>query len=192
MLRPMSRVIAIAAFGSIFAFGDPALSKSCIDVSLPDSMSAAGSTLALNGMGIRKATILKVKVYVAGLYLAEQSNDAKAILGAARPWRLELHFVHDVSAADMEQAFREGFAASGNAASPASVNALMKTLVDFKSGHELGFTAQPSKGVTVDIDGAGKGTISGNDFASALLAIWLGPKPPNKDLKTGLLGGKCA
>ena len=30
--------------------------------------------------------------------------------------------------------------------------------------------------------------ISGATFQKALLGIWLGPKPPNKELKTGILG----
>ena len=37
--------------------------------------------------------------------------------------------------------------------------------------------------------GQGKGPIPGEDFARALFGIWLGPKPPNPDLKSGLLGG---
>jgi hypothetical protein len=33
--------------------------------------------------------------------------------------------------------------------------------------------------------------IKGDDFATAFLSIWLGPHPPNADLKSGLLGGAC-
>jgi len=43
----------------------------------------------------------------------------------------------------------------------------------------------------VDVNGAVKGTIAGDDFARALFAIWLGARPPNAELKTGLLGGPC-
>ena len=32
------------------------------------------------------------------------------------------------------------------------------------------------------------GTIKGDDSARR---CWLGPRPPNADLKTGLLGGQC-
>ena len=35
------------------------------------------------------------------------------------------------------------------------------------------------------------GTIKGDDSARALVSIWLGPRPPSADLKTGLLGGQC-
>jgi hypothetical protein len=43
----------------------------------------------------------------------------------------------------------------------------------------------------VDVNGAVKGTIKGDDFAKAFFAVWLGPNPPNPGLKTGLLGGAC-
>jgi len=33
-----------------------------------------------------------------------------------------------------------------------------------------------------------KGTIEGDDFATALLRVWLGAKPPTEDLKEGMLG----
>jgi hypothetical protein len=36
-----------------------------------------------------------------------------------------------------------------------------------------------------------QGTIAGDDFAGAFLAICLGPQPPNSGLKAGLLSGTC-
>ena len=32
-------------------------------------------------------------------------------------------------------------------------------------------------------------SIEGESFLKALLAIWIGPKPPNEPLKKGILGG---
>ena len=48
-----------------------------------------------------------------------------------------------------------------------------------------------SRGMQVEVNGTVKGTITGDDFATAFLAIWLGPHPPNPGLKSGLLGGAC-
>jgi Chalcone isomerase-like len=47
-----------------------------------------------------------------------------------------------------------------------------------------------SGGECVDVKGAAKGTIKGDDFAKAFFSIWLGD-PPNPELKSGLLGGAC-
>jgi hypothetical protein len=34
-------------------------------------------------------------------------------------------------------------------------------------------------------------SIAGTAFQQALLAIWLGPRPPNEELKQGILGRSC-
>jgi len=38
------------------------------------------------------------------------------------------------------------------------------------------------------VNGEEKDVIDGNDFATALLRVWLGDHPPSEDLKTGMLG----
>ena len=44
-------------------------------VTMPDTISIKGADLVLNGLGTRKATWLRVKVYVGGLYLEKKSKD---------------------------------------------------------------------------------------------------------------------
>ena len=46
-------------------------------VKMPDQITVGEDTLALNGMGLRikKVAFIKVKVYVAGLYLIKPSKD---------------------------------------------------------------------------------------------------------------------
>jgi hypothetical protein len=171
-----------------------ALAAECQKIQFPDTVNAAGSDLMLNGLGIRKATILAVKVYVAGLYLPQKSTDSAQILGSNRPWQLTLRFVRDVDASDMRKAFDEGFRnvlAERSAALQPKIDALKAQIVDIKKGQYLTFTNDPAKGVTVDMNGAAGSPIQEPDFAPTLLSIWLGPKPPNADLKTGLLGGAC-
>jgi hypothetical protein len=46
-------------------------------------------------------------------------------------------------------------------------------------------------GIEVDVNGAVKGTIAGEDFARAFISIWLGAMPPNPELKSGLLAEDC-
>jgi Chalcone isomerase-like len=64
-------------------------------------------------------------------------------------------------------------------------------MTDMKSGQRLIFTHKPGAGVQLNAGGVAKGTVDGDDFAKAFFSIWLGPHPPNPDLKTGLLGGAC-
>ncbi len=105
-----------------------------------------------------------------------------------------LRFVRDVDASDIRDAFEEGFKKNSGdklAALHPRIEALNARMVDFKKGQYLSFANDAAKGVAVDVNGAGGGAIEGADFAAALLSIWLGPEPPNADIKSGLLGGKC-
>jgi hypothetical protein len=183
----------LALLAMLFVAGS-ALGATCRDAQFPDTVKVSGADLVLNGLGIRKATLLRIKVYVGALYLPRKSGDAAAILGTNGRWRLVLHFLRDVDASDIRDAFQEGFQkAAGDklGALQQPIAALNAQMVDFKSGQSLTFTRDPATGVTVDVNGKGGSTIASADFAGALLAIWIGPKPPNEDLKTGLLGGAC-
>lgn len=180
--------VALAVFAST-----PAFAATCRDVTFPDAVSSP-APLVLNGLGLRKATFLAVRVYVAGLYLPRKSGNAGEILGTDQPWYLLLHFVRGVSASDIRDAFAEGFKKSAGDKLPAlapRIAALSGRMTDFKEGQTLAFTYVRGKGVTVDVNGVTGAAIEGADFATALLAIWLGPEPPNADLKSGMLGGTC-
>jgi hypothetical protein len=60
-----------------------------------------------------------------------------------------------------------------------------------KTGELLTFIRKAGAGLQVDVNGAVKGTIKGDDFAKAFLLIWLGADPPNPEIKAGMLGGPC-
>ena len=183
-----------AVLAAPIAMGNPALGAECQGAKFPDSATAGGTNLVLNGLGIRKATMLKVKVYVAGLYLPAKSSDPGQILSAGQPWHYVLHFVRDVDASDIREAYEEGFKkAAGDkvAGLQQRIDSMNARITDFKEGQELSFTNDPAKGVIMDVNGAGGPPIEGADFASAFLKINIGPEPPNEDLKSGLLGGKC-
>jgi len=188
--------LSAAIFAMVISLGTVTVSaKDCAGVSLPDQVQLDSSKLALNGLGLRQATAFKVNVYVAALYVASPSGDANAIVGASTPKQLVLSFVRDVSAADLNKAWDEGFE-NNNAKEqlPALHDRIAKfkaTMADMKKGQRLTFVHKPGAGIQVDVNGAAKGTIEGDDFARALLSIWLGPKPPNPGVKTGLLGGAC-
>ncbi len=171
-----------------------AQAKGCEGVSFPDQIKADGATLNLNGLGLRQATFLNINVYVGALYLAQTSSDANAILKSNAPKRLVLQFVRDVGGADLSKGWDEGFennAGGQLAALKSRIDAFKAMMTDVKKGEQLGMHHKPGAGVQVSVKGAVKGTIAGDDFARALFAIWLGSRPPNADLKAGLLGGAC-
>lgn len=174
----------------------PAAAAVCRGVTFAETIEVQGAPLALNGLGIRKATFLKISVYVAALYLPRGLRpDAGAIIASPGPMQLVLHFVRGVGARDIRNAFEEGFAAQGGGRVPvalASRVALLNSwMQDMHSGEAMTIVRIPGRGIDLDLDGRAVGVVPGEDFAQALFAIWLGDHPPNPDLKAGLLGGPC-
>ena len=191
--RPIARILMpvfmVALVGASVAQG-----KECKGVNFPDQAQVGGSNLTLNGLGLRQATAFKVNVYVAALYVAKTSSDPNALLGSNTPSELILEFVRNVGADDLRKGWSEGFEKNSKEQLPAlkeRIDTLNGWMADVKTGERLTFVHKPGVGVQVDVNGAVKGTIKGDDFAKAFLAIWLGADPPNPEIKAGLLGGGC-
>jgi len=187
--RILLPALVIAMLGAGVAQG-----KECKGVNFPDQAQVEGTNLTLNGLGLRQATAFKVNVYVAALYVAKTSNDANALLGANAPSQLILQFVRNVGADDLRKGWSEGFEKNSKDQLPAlkdRIATLNGWMTDVKTGERLTFTSKPGAGVTVNVNGAVKGTVKGDDFAKAFLAIWLGGDPPNPEIKAGMLGGAC-
>jgi hypothetical protein len=172
-----------------------AQARECRGINFPEQTQAEGSTLTLNGLGVRKATMFKVNVYVAALYVGRTSTDPVALLSAGTPTELVLHFIRDVGAADIQKAWSEGFSENAKQQLPAlkdRIATLNSWMADMSVGQRLIFSFKPGAGVTVAVNGTEKGTIKGDDFLRALFSIWLGDHPPNSELKAGPLGGACS
>ncbi|HEY2849608.1 MAG TPA: chalcone isomerase family protein [Gemmatimonadaceae bacterium] len=189
----MNRIVSGFAVLAAVAAANGAYAKECKGINFPDQVQADGTALSLNGLGLRQATAFKVNVYVAALYVAKTSSDPNAILAANAPKELVLQFVRDVGADDLRKGWNEGFEknAKGEAAALKDRIAMFNGLMtDMKTGQRITLVHKPGTGVDVNVNGAAKGTIKGDDFAKALFAIWLSD-PPNPEIKSGLLGGAC-
>ena len=160
-------------------------------VTMADKATVGDQTLQLNGMGLRKK--LWIKVYVAGLYLTSTSHDAAGVLAAPGAKKMVMHFLtNKATKSKMDDSWIEGFKANSSAewaALESRVNRFIGFFGDMKDGDVVDMTLVPDEGTTVAINGQVKGTIEGDDFATALLKVWIGDEPPTEDLKTGLLGG---
>lgn len=168
----------------------PAVAGQLAGVSLPDEDSAGGRALTLNGIGLREATLLKVDVYVAGLYLEERSSDARAILASEGAKRIRMRFVRNVSRDELAKAWEEGFERNVADVEPhrQGLAALVGAMSDVRKGDDIVITTVPGQGTTVTVKGKDAATIPDEGFGKAIWSLWLGPKPPNPGLKAGLLG----
>jgi hypothetical protein len=168
--------------------------RECKGVTFPEHLQVNGTDLALNGLGMRKATFLKVNVYVGALYVTHPAQDPQSLIEPGTPARFILHFVRNVGVGDLRDAWKEGFEKVAKDQMPAldaRIATLNSWMSSMETGQRLTFTRLPGMGIQVEVNGVLKGTIPGDDFARSLVSIWLGPNPPNSELKSGLLGGPC-
>ena len=169
----------------------PAQARTVADVKLDESLNLEGQALQLNGAGIRKK--LFIKVYVAALYLPQKTQNAEQAITAAGTKRMLMHFVYsEVSKEKLVAAWNEGFEGNTDGSTLATLgprierfNKLFPTL---RENNTVWLDVVPGKGVRVSINGELKDVIEGDDFAQALLRIWLGKSPVTESLKEALLG----
>jgi Chalcone isomerase-like len=187
---PMRKArIFLPVLFSIMLSTFPLYAGTLAGVTLPDKIQVAGRTLVLNGMGLRRKFV--VKVYVAGLYLDQKSSDPTAILKPDIRKQLVMHFVRSVSKNQIADAFNESFENNTPDAKKtmnAEIAQFLGALEPVHDGDQMVFTYLPGTGTTFAINANEKLTIPAPAFAPVLFSVWLGPNPPNADLKKGLLG----
>ncbi len=161
-----------------------------VDVS-EEVVQANGTTLHLNGAGIRYKFFFKI--YIAALYLEKISSDAEQVIQSDGGKQMVMHFLYDeVEKDDLIEAWNDGFEENGSPAQLAELsgqiaafNALFDTV---KAGDTIILDYIPGTGTSVAIRGENKGTIAGKPFNDLLLSIWLGKEPVSDDLRDNLLG----
>ncbi len=156
--------------------------------------SANNETLTLNGMGLREKFWLDI--YVGSLYLAKKSNNVAEILSQPDALRIQLDFIYNkVTSEKLIEAWKEGFEKNQT---PEKIKALQDKIDRFygffeedalkKDRYVIDYV--PGQGTSVMKNNVLLGNISGSDFKNALLEIWLGNYPADKQLKKGMLGFK--
>lgn len=186
----MRRWLVTAAF-VVASVSPGAWAAELAGVTMSDRAMVGEQQLRLNGMGLRKK--LWVKVYVAGLYLAEPAGSAEAVLSSPGAKRMTMHFLTDkATKAKMDEAWLEGFRAN----SPQEwdgletrVNRFIGFFGDMKEGDRIEIDLVPGEATRVSLNGEVMGAVEGDDFQHALLRVWVGEKPPTDELKAGVLGG---
>ncbi|MET0551473.1 MAG: chalcone isomerase family protein [Vicinamibacteria bacterium] len=154
----------------------------------------------LLGTGVRTRTLLNVKVYAIGLYVDGPSYTRLVASkgGNVRPtpelykelvWgdfgkRLELRFVRDLSASQIQGAFREALPA----ADKARVDEFVGFFGDITKGQQAVIRWAPGGTLETTVAGTAKPPIANKEFAAAVFSIWLGEKPIQSDIKQGLVG----
>ncbi len=177
-------------FSAILIITSTGYAKVIDGIDIPESISAGNDVLVLNGAGIR--TKFFIKAYVGALYLKQKSGDADTIINADEAMAVKLHIMsHLITSKRMEENTLEGFKHSTNGNTVPykdRIDTFISTFKDnIKVGDEYDIIYTPGEGTKVYKNKELKCTAKGYDFKKVLFGIWLGNKPPNKELKAGML-----
>ena len=165
-------------------------------VKFDESNKVAGQDLKLNGAGMR--TKFVVKVYAAGLYLAEKKTTAAEVMKQDGPRRVTLVMVRDVSSDDFGNAFMEGINDNVDKTEKAKIvsqigkfGEIFAKVDGLRKGDVLHIDWVPGAGTQIELNGKKLiENVPDVAFYNALLRIWLGDKPVDRSLKPALLGAK--
>jgi hypothetical protein len=163
-------------------------------VKLTPTVQVAGSTLQLNGAGVRYRFV--VKVYAAALYLGTRATTPEAVLGQPGPKRMHVVMLRDIDANELGRLFTR--AMQDNASKESFSKSIPGTLrmADIFSakkrlaaGEHFSVDWVPGQGTLVLVNGVAQGDpIKEPEFFDALMRIWLGHNPADRMLKEQLLG----
>ncbi len=186
---PLSRITLPLIAITLLLTAPLALAGEHTGVSMDDSVTLQGQSMQLQGMGLR--TVFRFKVYVAGLYMAAPTSNAGTVVASNKPQAIRLHMLRTLSSEKVGASIEDGFAKNSAAALPAlqgRLDQLKAMFPSVTSGHVVTLTWTPNRGTVVTSNGSELGVIEGQDFASALFAVWFGSNPVQTPLKEGMLG----
>ncbi|MGZ3457897.1 MAG: chalcone isomerase family protein [Archangium sp.] len=166
-----------------------AAAKEVSGVQFPDTVTAEGKELKLNGAGLRKKFVFHV--YAAGLYLQNPSHSAQQVIESDQVKRVRMSMLRDLEKAKIVEAIEEGFRKNAADKMPAlqqRLDTFTAAIPDLKKGDELVLTYVPGQGTTIESKAGQKISVQGKDFADALFSVWLGKSPVDESLKEGMLG----
>lgn len=186
----MKRLILAAAAALTFS------SAQALDLEgfqFDDKLKLGNADLVINGAGVRSKF---GKRYAMALYLPAKATDPKSALATKGPKRIAISLIKDVDGDTFAGAVSKGINNNASDAEQAALKERVKQLVDtvnalgeIKAKSSIVFDLIPEKGTVLTINGQQKGKdIPGEDFANALLRVWLGEDPVQNDLKQALLG----
>ena len=189
----MNRTVALLL---TLALATPVFAQEVAEPKSGVKFAAKSGDMSLLGVGLRTKTMLKVKVYAVGLYVADSAlaGPLAAYKGKTDSapfykdlaWgdfekQIVMKFTRDVTADQIRGAFRETLQGTSK----------LETFVGYfgetKEGQEYVISWKPGGSLDTKVAGASKPEINDKAFAAAVFGIWIGEKPIQEDVKKGLV-----
>lgn len=161
----------------------------------------ADRTLERNGVGLCEWGFFAVDLYYCALYLERNTSRPDRVIRSRQAKRLHLRFVRSLTRSQLQEAYTA--AVKYNAGKSIRqfkkrLDQLTAMMEDVDDGESLIFDYLPEKGITVSFEKKAnasgkmtrrvKGVIKGDDFARLFFILYFGAHPPDRNLKTGMLG----
>ena len=162
-------------------------------VQLDNTLELNGSRLQLNGAGTRYKG--PFKVYVAGLYLAQKADTPEAVMAQAGRKRLSLTMLRDIDANELGTLLTRGMEDNlGRSEMSQLIPGLRRMSHNLSmqkkllAGDNLLIEWIPGTGSVITVRGQTQGeAFKEPEFFKAMMWIWLGPTPADRQLKAALL-----
>ncbi len=160
---------------------------------VPVEITCSDFPLVLNGTAVRKK--FGFSVYLAALYLSEQSRDDETIMKKdRRNKRVHITMLREVSAHTFNSTIQKNIDVNFSTDEKREYSKELDDFLgcfrggsDLKKGSTIDIDFVPEIGMLISVDGKAHEAIPGEDFYHAILRLWIG-NPPQESLKTGLLG----
>jgi hypothetical protein len=132
-------------------------------------------------------------IYVGALYLPSKAATTAEALDMPGPKKVTMTFLYkEVDREKLVNGWDEGFRQNQSAEAMAKLQERLQQFnglfVTARKGDVFIFDFLADGSTRVTLNGEQTGSIPGADFQKALLTVWLGDKPADKDLKKGMLG----
>ena len=185
---------AVMAGACLLAASAIAQPMTVADVKYEETASVNGSTLQLNGAGVRYKAVFKV--YTAGLYLEKNAGTPADVMAQKGPKRLSITMLRDIDSTELGRLFSRGMEDNMDKAAFSKLIPGVLRMSQIFSDHKKLLTGEvftvdwlPGTGTVVTVKGVPQGEpFKEPEFFNALLGIWLGQQPADWKLKDALLG----
>lgn len=187
--------IALFLCASLMTFSALSSATTVSGVDIPERISATSERpeLVLNGASLRELYLL-IDTYVGALYLETPSQDAEFIMNSAMHKRMVFHVkMRKVSARRIANALTEALVVNITPQQHKELADELEQMLsyfngDLYEGDQSIFDYYPGEGTKVIVNNKEMGTIKGDDYFKAMLAIWIGDNPVGRQFKQDVLG----
>ena len=187
-------IVVVAVSGLLAPLATHSQVVDVAGVKFEPSVQVGGTTLQLNGAGVRYKAIFKV--YAAGLYLSTKAATPDAALAASGPKLLQIVMLREIDGNDLGKLFTKGLEQNvGREDFSNSINGILRMSEVFSARKKLAagesFAVEwvPGTGTLIRVNGKpASEPIKEPEFYSSLMKIWLGNAPADAMLKEALLG----